>query len=152
MAFTARVAWDTNANMKGAKDTKLALGILAASRELGVEALLQKVGDAAAVGTDKTQKYLGNYTAEILKAKKAAEDAAAAAHKALIADTATREGVEKTAAEGLVPVYTDEQLEGLVGLAFTQSYKMEMAKINAKYPIAQDILSKYMTNFKVHSV
>lgn len=153
MAFTDRAAEWKNGAMVKASETKLGLGILAASRELGVKALIQRVGDAAAVGTDKTQKYLGTYTKHIKDAADKAEKAAAAAYDAIMAEPKlAREGAKGTDAELIVPNYTDEQIEALVGLAFTQSYKMEMAKVNAKFPIAQEILTKYMTNFKVHSV
>jgi len=126
------------------------LGLQRARQELGVEELIQKIGDAGRIATDKVQAYLAEYQDGVLDVVQKAQSAAVTMYTTNIAKPAVRlTGASKGGRVGNELAYTGNQIEAALTLAFKQKYEMEMLLLNQRYPLANSIVGKYMTQFAV---
>jgi hypothetical protein len=153
--------YDTAQNVGGATSAQ-AYGsriqdmIIRIKEDLGVDELLLAIEDSQRIASDKVSKYLSGYKTKVSGAVTAADKAAIAKANQLVG----RDGDNLTKAfndvQGTPVTYTQDtairsgkNIEKLVTITWKNTYEMEMEDVNAMMPLAQQIVSKYMSNFNV---
>jgi hypothetical protein len=123
-------------DMKIAFTNRILDSLLRVKQELGIDELLLSIHDAKKLASDKVRDYLAEYSSKVAAAVAAADTAAK-----LVADKllTTEGGIQRTG----------KMTEKLIGMAWKNSYEASMEDINSLYPLAQQIVSKYMSNFSV---
>jgi hypothetical protein len=103
-------------------------------QELGVDELLLAIDDAKKIASGKVNTYLTTYETKVVEAIEAADTAgdAKVAELSVAADKRSVRNIEK-----------------IVALTWKNSYELDMTDLNARMPLAQQIVSKYMANFSV---
>jgi hypothetical protein len=111
--------------------------------ELGIDELLLAIQDAKSIASSKVEQYLNKYEERVRAAVRKADEAA---NQYFVLDLQTdrvdgalinRQPVERSA----------RNIEKLVAMRWKANYEVEMEDVNASMPLAQQIVSKYMSNF-----
>jgi len=123
-------------DMKTAFTNRILDSLLRVKQELGIDELLVSIHDAKKLASDKVRDYLAEYSTKVTDAVTAADTAAQVVAEQLLI---TEGGVKRTG----------KMTEKLIGMAWKNSYEASMEDINSLYPLAQQIVSKYMSNFSV---
>lgn len=137
----------------GASTPKTAYGarlqdiIIRIKEDLGVDELLLAIEDSQRIASDKVSQYLGLYKTKVSKAVDAAD--AAAITKANDVIGALSANYDPRAAVDDAKRRSGKNVEKLVTLAWKNTYELQMEDVNALMPLAQQIVSKYMSNFNV---
>jgi F0F1-type ATP synthase membrane subunit b/b' len=103
-------------------------------QELGVDELLLAIDDAKKIASSKVETYLTNYKDQVEAIIVSSDAVASTSFDNLVKDD------EKRSARNI---------EKLVALGWKNKYEMGMTDLNARMPLAQQIISKYMANFSV---
>jgi hypothetical protein len=136
----------------GAFEVRVQDAITRMKQELGVDELLLAVRDAKRIASVAVRDYLTTYGDAVERALDTADDMAAAKFQAVEAGFQGAQLNQAYPAVGAqVPanqqLRSGKNVEKLVALAWKSSYEIEMEDVNAQMPLAQQIVSKYMTNF-----
>lgn len=101
-------------------------------QELGIDELLLAITDAQSIASSKVELYLAKYQRAVEAAVGAADTEAVNYYTR----TLTRDGTRSA-----------RNIEKLLALQWKGVYEVRMEDVNAQMPLAQQIVSKYMSNF-----
>lgn len=102
-------------------------------QELGVDDLLGAIDDASEIASEKVKKYLDKYAGKVRDVLK-------------ICDNDTKTYFDTLSGNAAVN-RSGRNVEKLIGLKWKSLYEVQMEDVNAQMPLAQQIVSKYMSNF-----
>lgn len=151
---TAEVVGGTNSAK--AYGSRIQDMIIRIKEDLGVDELLLAIEDSQRIASDKVAKYLSGYKSKVSAAITAADKAAIEKAQQLVGDGGANLAKELVDNNGAPLTYTKinairsgKNIEKLVTITWKNNYEMEMEDVNAMMPLAQQIVSKYMSNFNV---
>ena len=111
--------------------------------ELGIDDLMLAISDASSIASAKVTTYLEKYQSRVTAAITSADDAAIQYWR----DDLSQDLHNRAQVNGLPVERSARNIEKLVAMKWKANYEVAMEDVNASMPLAQQIVSKYMSNF-----
>jgi hypothetical protein len=121
--------------------------------DLGVDDLILAIEDSRKIASTRVSSYLANYETKVIAAVQKADENAIDKYKEIAVDqTADAGGLAVSDNSGVASGKRSlRNIEKLVALSWKSTYENMMEDANAQMPLAQQIVSKYMSNFNVRA-
>jgi hypothetical protein len=126
--------------------------IMKIKEDLGVDELMLAIEDSRKIASTRVSQYLSSYERKVYDAVTAADIAAVNKYQAVAIDGTGGNAAQLGVGDNFNQESTKRSLrniEKLVALAWKNTYEAQMEDANAQMPLAQQIVSKYMSNFNV---
>lgn len=104
-------------------------------QELGIDELLFAIEDAKSIASQQVKDYLTKYSEAVNKAVTSA-------------DTDAQTYYKDKLSQGQPGNRSARNIERLLAMKWKANYEVAMEDLNAQMPLGQQIVSKYMNNFK----
>lgn len=122
--------------------------------DLGVDDLILAIEDSRKIASSRVSSYLANYETKVIKAVEKADDSAITKYKEIAITEPIGDAGQLAASDNsgvLSGKRSLRNIEKLVALSWKSTYENMMEDANAQMPLAQQIVSKYMSNFNVRA-
>jgi hypothetical protein len=108
--------------------------------DLGIDDLLLAIADARSIASQRVDQYLERYQERVIQAVVGADDAASLYYTQNLRADQALGGIGAA-------VRSAKNIQKLLAMKWKANYEVEMEDVNASMPLAQQIVSKYMSNF-----
>lgn len=109
--------------------------------DLGIDELLLAIQDARSIASQRVDQYLDRYQQRVIAAVTNADNAATIYYDQDLRADQIDNG------NGGMAQRSAKNIQKLLAMKWKANYEVEMEDVNASMPLAQQIVSKYMSNF-----